>query len=110
HSRGNNLPRSELELRNAHHEWLQASGADHLVGPSICIIEWLGTAGHRLPQRTYVHPNLLGHGAWAGRRFVGAPARPIYRIAFFGRLEPLKGLALFCEAISELLERVSDDF
>jgi glycosyltransferase involved in cell wall biosynthesis len=107
---GNNLPNSELQLRNAHRERLQIAGADYLIGPSELIISWLSKSGYRQPSRTYVHPNLLSHSIWTGRRFASEADQSIHRLVFFGRLELIKGLALFCDTIDILKENGEDRF
>jgi glycosyltransferase involved in cell wall biosynthesis len=101
HNRGNILPREERELAVGHAERLQIEQADAVISPSRAMIGWLQGHGFRLPAETRVHPNPLPHAA-ACRRREPSPIVPARRIVFFGRLEPRKGLSLFCEAIERL--------
>jgi len=101
HDRGNGLPRSEWVTRCAHAERQQMVDADAIIAPSLYMAEWLKTKGSLPAVPVLVHPNPLPHGSWAGRRLNQA-LPPIERIVFFGRLEPRKGLALFCDAIDRL--------
>jgi len=111
HNRGNDLRWSESEIRQAHAERRQAEYADAIVAPNSAMARWMESAGYRLASPIPVHPNLLGHESWTGRRAPAAATAPIRRIVFFGRLEPRKGLALFCDAIdavAESLDRALD--
>src|SRR5260221_10363830 len=74
------------------------------------IERWLVSSGYRLPRRTHRHPNPLPHWVWAGRSLTPRGISAIRRIVFFGRLEPRKGLALFCDAIDELEESFAGDY
>ncbi len=75
--------------------------ADVVVSPSQYLLQWLEREGWSLPERTYVHPNVL----WS--KAISAPRRirvrtPVSELVFFGRLEPRKGLYRFCEAVDWL--------
>jgi glycosyltransferase involved in cell wall biosynthesis len=101
HRRGNDLRRSEWDLRCAHAERMQIETAEELIVLSNPILTWLGTSQYRVPPNLYLHRNSLPHAYWTGHKPV-ALQRAIRRLVFFGRLEPRKGLILFCDAIDQL--------
>lgn len=88
---------------------VSAELADTIVGPSAYLIEWMASAGWRLPERRFVVPYFTeGHAEAALRRAppTGAPTPPppssLREIAFFGRLERRKGVHVFAGALNKL--------
>lgn len=75
--------------------------ADVLIAPSHYLLGWMEARGWQLPKRHYVQQNLLPRG-----RDAGAPESrhglPVTELVFFGRLEPRKGVLLFCDALDRL--------
>jgi glycosyltransferase involved in cell wall biosynthesis len=108
HERGNQLLRSESGTFNAHAERMQMEWADAVIAPSAYIWQWLAGETIRLPSPTFIHGNLLRTEVGPQYRAVSELLR-IKRIVFFGRQEPRKGLALFCDAIDRL-RQVRTDF
>ncbi len=106
HRDGNDLPLRAQHLHIDHAERLQLALADSVVTPSAWMLRWLRDQGYRLPQRQVVHPNLLT----AAARLLPRPSdaapdgmrHAIHDLAFFGRLEPRKGLDSFCAAVDAL--------
>ena len=82
--------------------------ADTVICGSACLLEWMRDAGYALPGRAFVWPNPFpapestpsGEAARAARN--GAR---LEEVVFFGRLEPLKGLVLFADAIDRLVQQ-----
>ncbi|HEY1797278.1 MAG TPA: glycosyltransferase [Stellaceae bacterium] len=73
--------------------------ADVLVSPSRYMLGWMEREGWTLPARQEVIPNLLPtRGPPAAIR----PPAPVQELVFFGRLEPRKGLLVFCDAIDRI--------
>ncbi len=95
-------------LALAHMGRTSAELADTLVGPSRYLLEWMESAGWKLPERRFVVPYFTeGHvDAIQGRRAWDRPATmartPLREIAFFGRLERRKGVQIFTAALNEL--------
>ncbi|MDB5072389.1 MAG: hypothetical protein JWM87_3500, partial [Candidatus Eremiobacteraeota bacterium] len=75
--------------------------ADAVISPSRYLTRKYEGYGWRLPELTYVHPNLLPQASRA-RAELRRANRPVRELVFFGRLETRKGLWLFCEAIERV--------
>ena len=76
--------------------------ADLLISPSQYMLDWMRSHQWQLSERRVVLPNLMPlHLQQAPDQQV-QPPQPIRRVVFFGRLEPRKGLTLFCDAIDRL--------
>lgn len=75
--------------------------ADVVISGSTYMLRWMLAHGYRLPAgRCYMQPNIMpaiGATASAWMAF-----QDINEIVFFGRLEPRKGLQLFCDALRRL--------
>lgn len=84
-----------LERRSV--EW-----ADVVIGPSEYLLREYQSYGWRLPPQTYAQPYPLPLASVARDPSV----TPIDELVFFGRLEPRKGLWLFCEALDRMAERL----
>ncbi len=70
--------------------------ADVLLSPSQYMICWAADQGWELPARSYVQPHILPD------EFIeeaGPETVKIKELVFFGRLQKLKGLVLFCDAL-----------
>jgi glycosyltransferase involved in cell wall biosynthesis len=85
---------------------------DLAISPSRYMLRWLGENGFRLPAWQEVVPNLMP------RRLSGTepqPAEappmpaPVRELVFFGRLEPRKGLLVFCDAMDRIRHRLPPD-
>ncbi|WP_439515819.1 glycosyltransferase family 4 protein [Oceanibaculum nanhaiense] len=95
---GNGLPDDPEQERIERYAIEQA---DVLIAPSQYLLGWMQARGWRLPQRHYVQQNLLPRS-----RDAKAPESrhglPVTELVFFGRLEPRKGVLLFCDALDQL--------
>jgi glycosyltransferase involved in cell wall biosynthesis len=70
--------------------------SDVLFSPTQYMISWAAGQGWELPARSYVQPHILPD------EFIeeaGPEPVKIKELVFFGRLEILKGLVLFCDAL-----------
>ncbi len=70
--------------------------ADVLLSPTQYMISWAAEQGWDLPARSYVQPHILPD------EFIeeaGPEPVKIKELVFFGRLQKLKGLVLFCDAL-----------
>ncbi|MCL8208199.1 MAG: glycosyltransferase [Actinomycetia bacterium] len=77
-----------------------AAWADVVISPTQYLPAWLAARGWTFPARTAVQPNLLD---LADLPPAGGPdPRPVAELVFFGRLEPRKGLDVFCDAVDRL--------
>jgi glycosyltransferase involved in cell wall biosynthesis len=73
-----------------------AAYADVLFSPTQYMICWAADQGWELPARSYVQPHI------APDEFIeeaGPEPVKIKELVFFGRLQRLKGLVLFCDAL-----------
>ena len=76
--------------------------ADRVVSPSSYLLDWMRQRHWALtPGRCEVVPNLMPENGQDAALAHGA-VRRMHRVVFFGRLEPRKGLNLFCDAIDRL--------
>ncbi|HEY4934657.1 MAG TPA: glycosyltransferase [Terriglobales bacterium] len=84
--------------------------ADVVISPSQYLLRWMQEDGWRLPDQVYVAPYAVSPELY---RFVENAGRAkdrfdrresVRELIFFGRLEPRKGLVLFCDAIDRLTE------
>jgi glycosyltransferase involved in cell wall biosynthesis len=84
------LERDFMERRNI-------SYADVLFSPTQYMICWAADQGWELPARSYVQPHILPDEYIEG----ASPEQvKIKELVFFGRLQRLKGLVLFCDALN----------
>lgn len=95
---GNGLPSDPEQERLERYAIEQA---DVLIAPSHYLLGWMEARGWQLPRRHYVQQNLLPHGAEAGTPD-SRQDLPVTELVFFGRLEPRKGVLLFCDALDLL--------
>jgi O-antigen biosynthesis protein len=108
HHRGNGTPRAAHELRIEHAEARQLALADHVVSPSRFMLDLLDGQGRVLPASRRVLANVAGADSRRGARVhtpaeTATPPAPAFdEVVFFGRLEPRKGIDLFCDAIDRL--------
>lgn len=80
---------------------------DLVISPSRYMLEWLRSQDWSLPEQQVVLPNLLPMKQQEASCAPRAPSTaPIKEIVFFGRLEPRKGLLIFCDAIDRLSDRL----
>ncbi|WBV44544.1 glycosyltransferase [Pseudoroseomonas cervicalis] len=83
---------------------------DLVISPSRYMLEWLRQNDFTLPAEQHVIPNLMPRRLAeppppAGPAGEGAPRE----IVFFGRIEPRKGLLVFCDALDRLRGRLPED-
>lgn len=100
---GNNDPVNQYtDLPRIFMERMSVEWADHIIGGSHYLLNWMEQNGYQLPEgKCYVQPNI----------FPPIPAtdskqEPLTRateLVFFGRLERRKGLHLFLDALKRLL-------
>ncbi|GEP07380.1 glycosyltransferase [Methylobacterium oxalidis] len=77
--------------------------ADLLVTPSKYMKRWLEDNKWILPKQTISLPNLLpGSSSITTKRFERYRDGKLTELVFFGRMEPRKGLLLFCDAIDRI--------
>jgi len=82
--------------------------ADMVVSPSAYLLQWMREYRWELPEQAFVIPNLMPEKFIDPRDGQGGDAvREISRLVFFGRLEPRKGLKLFCDAVDRLPSPIS---
>lgn len=74
--------------------------ADILWSPSQYLLRWMKSRYWKFPRLVYVQPNLIACDV-PGRSEV-ADRIPARELVFFGRLEPRKGIELFCDALDRL--------
>ena len=72
--------------------------ADMVISPSRYLLEEYGRFGWSLPPDSFHHPLPLLTKAVT----VDGQRKPVDELVFFGRLEPRKGLWLFCDALDRL--------
>ena len=109
------------EVALAHAGQMSAELADTIVGPSRYLVDWMSSAGWRLPERCFVVPYFTeaqARAAVGGTSLTTAPTPgqggPLREIAFFGRLERRKGVKVFVDGLNRidpaLLEDVTISF
>ncbi len=76
--------------------------ADVVISPSQFMLDWMRSQAWTLPARCYVQQSLVAPAGAAVRPPVAGPQR-VTELVFFGLLQELKGLALFCDAVESLL-------
>lgn len=106
----NDLP---IVLRDRMERGLVAA-SDVLISPSRYMIDWMAERDWTLPKHQLVLPNLMPTDkleAAAVPRADGKPpaARKVDEIVFFGRIEPRKGLLIFCDAIDRMAKDLTAD-
>lgn len=84
--------------------------SDLVISPSHYMLRWLRENDFKLPSRQVMLPNLMPS------RMQGAPPEvpegmqgPIRELVFFGRIEPRKGLLVFCDAIDRINRALPPD-
>jgi glycosyltransferase involved in cell wall biosynthesis len=78
---------------------------DVLISPSAYMLDWMRSRGWALPERHFVQQYARSLAAEpAGERTAEAdePGDATTELVFFGRLEPRKGLRVFCDALDLL--------
>ena len=77
--------------------------ADVLISPSAYMLDWMTAHNWQLTERRMVLPNLMPPSLREGQRLARTDRKQnIDRVVFFGRLEPRKGLKLFCDGMDRL--------
>jgi glycosyltransferase involved in cell wall biosynthesis len=94
-SQYSDLPRIFMERKSV--EW-----ADHVIGGSHYLLNWMEQNGYQLPaDRCYVQPNIFPPIPATARK--QEPLGCATELVFFGRLERRKGLHLLLDALKRLL-------
>lgn len=91
---------SESQIEFAALERLSAELADTLISGSQHMLRWMSSRQYALDgRRCFVQPNVFAarQPEASGRAFQPK------ELVFFGRLEPRKGVLLFCEAVDQLV-------
>jgi O-antigen biosynthesis protein len=91
-------PETDAKLDYA--EQYCSENADTVVAASRFLLQWAENRGWRLPPDRHALPHLYEHPDYEAPP---APYNPRHLI-FFGRLQTLKGLGIFCEAIGRLVK------
>jgi glycosyltransferase involved in cell wall biosynthesis len=87
-----------IELGDEFMERRSLELADVALSPSAHMLDWLRDRGVQLPARSYVQQYASSHQDPSEEH----AAEPITELVFFGRLEPRKGVLIFCEALDLL--------
>lgn len=93
------LPMRLVELSYERLERCSVEWADTVISGSSDLLDWMIEHGYDLPAETYSHKNILPliddflDGSKTGKR------EQVDELVFFGRLEPRKGIELFCRAL-----------
>ncbi|HZV04605.1 MAG TPA: glycosyltransferase family 4 protein [Gemmataceae bacterium] len=83
--------------------------ADLVIGGSNHLLAWMTARGFAMPAgRVFAQPNVMAPPLPNPARRAGERV-PVTELVFFGRLEPRKGLAVFCDAV-EAVARKSGSF
>lgn len=93
--------RSSVEvgvLRTDHHERMASQLADIEISPTHYMTSYLRQRGWSLPADVQHIPNVLAERVGNTTSLI----RPVWRIAFFGRVEERKGIKIFVDAVSRL--------
>ena len=80
--------------------------ADVLISPSAYLLAWFQHRGWQLPTAAFVQPNVM-LSAFDTAPYESRCVEKRREFVFFGRLEPRKGVFLFLEAASLLLNQLS---
>ena len=81
--------------------------ADVLLSPSSYLLSWFLEHGWLLPAASFVQPNVM-LSAFDTSPYASRCTEKRREFVFFGRLEPRKGVFLFLEAASLLLNQLAD--
>ncbi len=81
--------------------------ADIVISPSHHMLRWMEHQGYELPkERCYVQPNIMPLSEDILNQDFQHRARldRVEELVFFGRLEPRKGIKVFCKALTKLAQ------
>lgn len=100
---GNNDPINQYtDLPRIFMERMSVEWADHVIGGSHYLLNWMEQNGYQLPAgRCYVQPNIFPPISAADSK--QDPLTSATELVFFGRLERRKGLHLFLDALKRLI-------
>ncbi len=101
---GNNEPIETIPtLYKIFMERMSVEWADYVVSGSQYMLNWMLDNGYRLPKsRCFVQPNIFPtEGITPNNEVRTIVPR---ELVFFGRLEPRKGLEIYCDAIGRLIQ------
>jgi glycosyltransferase involved in cell wall biosynthesis len=83
------------------------SMADVAFCPSQFLLNWVVDRGWELPAASYVQQSILPHSARSENKPLPDMLQEITELVFFGRLQTLKGLPLFCDALDRLPDAIA---
>jgi glycosyltransferase involved in cell wall biosynthesis len=84
--------------------------SDLVISPSHYMLHWLRENDFKLPSRQVMLPNLMPSRMQGTPPEASAGQRgPIKELVFFGRIEPRKGLLIFCDAIDRINRTLPPD-
>ena len=85
--------------------------ADVVVSGSKYMLQWMMKHGYQLPSKhVYVQPNIILDAGLEKKANNNRGPYAVEEMVFFGRLEPRKGLHLFCDAINRLKRNTNKPF
>ncbi|CAL8463815.1 g3349 [Coccomyxa elongata] len=96
-------PTDIMSLRIDNGERATLEYADIALSPTRYIASWLRQRGWRLPDYRLPVPNMIADLDQAPKERV---EKPVWRVAFFGRLEERKGIKLFVDAVQRLPKEI----
>jgi glycosyltransferase involved in cell wall biosynthesis len=77
--------------------------ADYVVSPSAYMLQWMKDKKWPSPRRASVIQNVMEPGLYdESHKQLPENSRKVSEIVYFGRLEPRKGLDIFCNAIERI--------
>jgi len=101
----NNLVAAPQNLLESYIERKSVEWADIVISPSRHMLQWMEHQGYELPQeRCYVQPNIMPLSEDILNQNFQRQDRlnQVQELVFFGRLEPRKGIKIFCQALTKL--------
>jgi O-antigen biosynthesis protein len=97
------LPHDPLDLDLDFMERRSVELADYVVSPSAYMLQWMKDRNWPAPRRSSVIQNVMEPGIYdESRNQLPEAMENFSEIVYFGRLEPRKGLDIFCTAIARI--------
>lgn len=101
----NDLVTNPQELLRSYIERKSVEWGDIIIAPSRHMLSWMERHGYKLPkEKCYVQPNIMPvSDAMTNQDYQKqAYLKKVKEVVFFGRLEPRKGIQIFCQAVTKL--------
>ncbi len=76
--------------------------ADVVITPSQYMLGWMKSNGFKLPRDSFVQQNILPPYVFKLPKDYTPMKKPITELVFFGLLQDIKGIALFCDLVEKL--------